>query len=155
MLNVHRTCVWMKHRKHNYAHGNSNYYSLNEQVTDNVVYGVKWRHWTCGHNTIAICGYNRTVCGVKERRFVIWNKVVHLESKKTRHQTLSHNFTSYYPIFKIFFTSGLGSKFATNLCLNIPPRFKHVATLPCEIWVSENGIIVKYVLQLIMKHKVV
>jgi len=35
--------------------------------------------------------------------------------------------------FSVFFTSGLGSKFATNLCLNIPPRFKHVATLPCEI----------------------
>ena len=58
---------------------------------------------------------------------------IHHESKKTRHQTLSHNFTYYYPIFKIFFTSGLGSKFATNSCLNIPPRFKHVATLPCEI----------------------
>ena len=124
MLNVHHTCVWMKHRKHNYSHGNSNYYSLNEQVTDNVVHEVKWRHWTCGHSTIAICGYNRTVCGVKERRFVIWNKVVHLESKKTRHQTLSHNFTNYYPIFKIFFTSGLGSKFATNLCLNLG-RWSH------------------------------
>ena len=29
-----------------------------------------------------------------------------------------------------FFTSRLSSKFATNSCLNIPPRFKHVATLP-------------------------
>jgi len=27
--------------------------------------------------------------------------VVHRESKKTRHQTLDHNFTNYYPIFKI------------------------------------------------------
>jgi len=27
---------------------------------------------------------------------------VHHESKKTRHQTLGHNFTNYYPIFKIF-----------------------------------------------------
>jgi len=35
--------------------------------------------------------------------------------------------------FQKFFTGGLGSKFATNSCLNIPPRFKHVATLPCEI----------------------
>ena len=51
----------------------------------------------------------------------------------TRHQTLSHNFTNYFPIFKFCFASGLGSKFATNSCLNIPPRFKHVATLPCEI----------------------
>jgi len=35
--------------------------------------------------------------------------------------------------FQFFFTSGLGSKFATNSRLNIPPRFKHVATLLCEI----------------------
>ena len=37
------------------------------------------------------------------------------------------------PDFQKIFISRLGSKFATNLCLNIPPRFKHVATLPCEI----------------------
>jgi len=42
-------------------------------------------------------------------------------SQKTRHQTFAHNFTKYELIFKLF-TSGLGSKFATNLCLNIPPR---------------------------------
>jgi len=35
--------------------------------------------------------------------------------------------------FQNFFTSGLGSKFATNSCLNIPTRFKDVATLPCKI----------------------
>jgi len=75
--------------------------------------------------------------------------------KKTRHQTLDHNFTNYYPIFKNFFTSRLGSKFATNSCLNIPPRFKHVATLPCETRMQKNGIILKYVLQLMMNHKVV
>jgi len=27
---------------------------------------------------------------------------LHRESKKTRHQTLGHNFSNYYPIFKIF-----------------------------------------------------
>jgi len=26
----------------------------------------------------------------------------HRESKKTRHQTLGHNFTNYYPIFNFF-----------------------------------------------------
>jgi len=51
-------------------------------------------------------------------------------SQKTRHQTLGHNFTNYYPILKKNFTGGLGIKFATNSYLNIPPRFKHVATLP-------------------------
>jgi len=60
----------------------------------------------------------------------IWLYTV--SQKKPRHRTLGHNFTKYYPIF-IFFTSGLGSKFATNSCLNFSPRFKHVATLPCEI----------------------
>ena len=29
-------------------------------------------------------------------------------------------------------------KFPTNLCLNIPPHLKCVATLPCETWMSEN-----------------
>ena len=57
--------------------------------------------------------------------------------------------------FQNFFTSRLGSKFATNSCLNIPPRFKHVTTLPCEIRMQKNGIILKYVLQLMMDHKVV
>jgi len=37
-----------------------------------------------------------------------------------------------------FFTDGLGSKFATNVCLKIPPRRRHVATLPCEIRMSEK-----------------
>ena len=77
-----------------------------------------------------------------------------VSQKKTRHQTHGHNFTNYYPILN-FFTSRLGSKFATDLCLNIPPRFKHVATLPCEIRMQKNGIILKYLLQLMMNHKVV
>ena len=77
-------------------------------------------------------------------------------NKKTRHQTLSDNFTNWRESdFQNFFTSGLGSKFATNLCLNIPPRFKHVTTLPFEIYMQKNGIILKYILQLMMNHKVV
>jgi len=28
--------------------------------------------------------------------------ILHRDSKKTRHQTRGHNFTNYYPIFKIF-----------------------------------------------------
>jgi len=67
-----------------------------------------------------------------------WRHFYTVSQKKTRHQTLGHNFTNYYPIFKIFFTSRLGSKFTTNSCLNIPPRCKHVATLPCEIWMSDK-----------------
>ena len=60
---------------------------------------------------------------------------IHRESKKTRHQL--HQLLAG---FQKFFTSGLGSKFATNSCLNIPPRFQHVATLLCEIWMSEIHI---------------
>ena len=30
------------------------------------------------------------------------NDKLHRESKKTRHQTLGHNFTNYYPILKLF-----------------------------------------------------
>jgi len=39
---------------------------------------------------------------------------------------------------KLFFTDGLGGIFATKSCLNIPPRLKYVATLPCEILLSEK-----------------
>ena len=35
--------------------------------------------------------------------------------------------------FQFFFTGRLIGKFATNLCLNIPPHVKYVATLLCEI----------------------
>jgi len=40
--------------------------------------------------------------------------------------------------FQTFFTDGHGSKFATFSCLNIPPRLKYVATLPCEITMLEK-----------------
>jgi len=59
-------------------------------------------------------------------------------SQKTKHRTLAHNFTKYEPVFKLFFTDVLGSIFATNSSLNIPPRLKHVVTLPCKIWKSEK-----------------
>ena len=57
---------------------------------------------------------------------------IHRESKKTRHQTLSHNFANYYPIFK-FFSLADSVVNLQQTRLNIPPLFKHVATLPCEI----------------------
>ena len=74
-------------------------------------------------------------------------------SQKKRHQTLSNNFTNYYPIFKIF--SLKDSVVNLQQTLKIPPRLKHVATLPCEIWMSHIGIILKYVSQLMMTHRVV
>jgi len=59
-------------------------------------------------------------------------RIIHRESKKQDTKLLA--ITSPTIIrFSKFFHYRLGSKFATNSCLNIPPRFKHVATLPCEI----------------------
>ena len=58
---------------------------------------------------------------------------LHRESKKTRHQTLGHNFTNYYPIFKIFSVDDSAVNLQQNHRLNIPQHFKRVATLPCEI----------------------
>jgi len=56
--------------------------------------------------------------------------VAHGESKKQDTKLLA--ITSLLSDFQNFFTSRLGSKFVTNSCSNIPPRFKHVATLPSE-----------------------
>jgi len=57
---------------------------------------------------------------------------VHRESKKQDTKLLAITSLTIIRFSKIF-TSRLRNKFETNLCLNIPPRFKHVATLPCEI----------------------
>ena len=56
--------------------------------------------------------------------------VAHGESKKQDTKLLA--ITSLLSDFQNFFTSRLGSKLVTNSCSNIPPRFKHVATLPSE-----------------------
>ena len=91
---------------------------------------------------------------ITARNRLTHTRAIHRESKKTRHQTLGHNFTNYYPIFN-FFTVRLSQKFVTKSYTNIPPHPKRVAALPCEIWIRKNGIILKYVLQLMMNHKVV
>jgi len=59
-------------------------------------------------------------------------------SQKTRHQTLVHILAKSIDRFSTFFTVTLGRKFAIKLSLQIPPNFKGVATLPCEILVSKN-----------------
>jgi len=59
--------------------------------------------------------------------------------------TVSQKQTQYLPItspmlidFQNSFTVRLSDNFATNLFLHIAPHFKYVATLPCEIWMSEK-----------------
>jgi len=62
--------------------------------------------------------------------------IIHRESKKQDTKLLA--ITSLTIIrFSKFFTSRLGNKFATNSFLNIPPCFKRVATLPCEMWMQK------------------
>ena len=58
--------------------------------------------------------------------------------------------------FQNSFANRLIDKFATNTYLNIPPRSKHVVTLRCEMWMSENWrqSDLKYVLWLMINHKV-
>ena len=59
--------------------------------------------------------------------------LLHSESKKPRHHSLVRNSAKCLPIFTIFFTVRLSSKFAIKSYLKIPPGLSHVATLPCEI----------------------
>ena len=54
--------------------------------------------------------------------------------KNTRH----HNFTQMLTDFQNSFTGRLTGKFATKSNFTIPPHPKHVSTLPCEKWMSEN-----------------
>jgi len=56
---------------------------------------------------------------------------LHRESKKQDTKLLAITSLTIFRFSK-FFTTRLGSKFATKSCFNIPPRFKHVATLLCE-----------------------
>ena len=69
----------------------------------------------------------------------IYVSYIYTVSQKPRHLTLAHNFTKYWPIFKIFFTVRLNRKCVTNSCTNTPPHPKRVATLPCEISVFKKS----------------
>jgi len=121
--------------------------------TRDVVCGV----FICGCERCTVCakmvhisvGISRTFVCVRSaahsdlyRPTLTESQYIHRESKKTRHQTLGHNF-NYYPIFKIFFASGPGSKFAISYFTTHSP-----VTLPVKeflrlvnIWRSykQNG----------------
>ena len=58
---------------------------------------------------------------------------LHRESKKQDTKLLAITSLTIIRFSKKIFTSRLGSKFATNSCLNIPSHFKDVATLRCEV----------------------
>jgi len=44
--------------------------------------------------------------------------------------------------FKNSFTVTISRKFAMQHSLNTPPHLKRVATLPCEMFVSENSLLI-------------
>ena len=44
----------------------------------------------------------KQTCIICFNHFICYAQNIHRESKKTRPQTLGHNFTNYYPIFKFF-----------------------------------------------------
>jgi len=132
---------------------------------------------TCKHSSLLRLGHATgraqrvyvTTCDLVQRLVATWAKFHHSVvyyndwsvAKKTtpwvkKQDTKLLAITSLTIIrFSFFVTSRLGRKFATNSCLNIPPRFKHVTTVFCEIWMKKNDIILKYVSQLMMNHKVV
>ena len=49
-----------------------------------------------------VCRYNWRTAGSLGWPFPTLTYIYTVSQKKTRHQTLGHNFTNYYPIFKIF-----------------------------------------------------
>jgi len=57
--------------------------------------------------------------------------------------------------FSKFLTDRLVGKFATKPYLNIPPHLKYVATLLCENKCQKTAGNLKYVLGLMINHKVV
>jgi len=54
------------------------------------------------------------------------------QSKKARHYTLTHNFSKYWPLFKIL-------PLAVKSSLNNAPHLNNVTTLPCEISIFKQS----------------
>jgi len=76
-----------------------------------------------------------------------------VSQKKTRHQTLGHNF-NYYPIFKIFSLADSVvnlHKFVFKYSTTLNMSLHYLVKYECQ----KNGIILKYILKLMMNHKVV
>jgi len=67
-------------------------------------------------------------------------KSIYTVSKKTRHITVAHNFSKYWPIFKFFFTVTLSMNSVTTAYKNTPQHPKCVATLPYEMSVQKIAI---------------
>jgi len=66
-----------------------------------------------------------------------WKHKYTVSQKKLDTKLLPITLTNTNQFSNFFFTDRLISKFATKSRLNILPCHKHVATLPCEIWMSK------------------
>jgi len=54
--------------------------------------------------------------------------------------------------FENSFTVIISSKFAMQHSLNTPPHLKRVATLPCEMFMSENSLLISEIYLIISLH---
>ena len=70
-------------------------------------------------------------------KFVVTQQI-HCESKKQDTKFSWLELPQMLTDFQNSFTGWLSGKFATNSYLNIPPHLRYMATLPCEVLVSEN-----------------
>ena len=68
------------------------------------------------------------------------SNTIHRESKKRETPYSSSYLQQIFTDFKNSFTATICRKFAIKLPLKIPPHLKRVATLPCEILMSENSV---------------
>jgi len=64
----------------------------------------------------------------------------------------THNFVKYWTILKILSTVIISRKFAMQHSLNIPPHLKRGTTLPCEMFMSENSLLISEIHLIISLH---
>ena len=80
-------------------------YKVMQQTTDKPKYltliDKMITHTSVGRRPSFSCLHCHMSSTITSVMFVIMEQLLHRESKKTRHLTLAHNFTKYWPIFKI------------------------------------------------------
>ena len=68
-----------------------------------------------------------------------WRPLLHRVRKKLNQSIFASHFAKCWSIFENSFTNRLSSKFIGILLWNVSPYLKSVATLPCEILMSEKN----------------
>jgi len=137
---------------------------MNLSLSDHVKPALKQLHWLPVEQRITykLCLFMHHIHTGQAPQYLRVARLNGLRSAKNKNYTVSqknktfgHNFTNYYPIFKIF--SPVNS--VVNLQQIQFQIFYHVLNMPLDYLVKyecqKNGIILKYILQLMMNHKVV